>query len=73
MKKNKARLPHGWTQAKIDRLLRYHENQTDEQAIAEVNRAFDNQDTTMTVPRALVPVVESLISRYQNRRTARRR
>jgi hypothetical protein len=63
------RFPKGWNEDRVRRLLEHYEAQTDEEAVAEDEAAFEApKDTTMTVPADLVPAVRDLISRH--RRTA---
>lgn len=53
--------PSGWNEARVRRVLDYYESQTDEEAAAEIESAFEG--TTMEVPTALVPVVRELIAK----------
>jgi len=64
MKKKRQKYPRGWNEEKIRRVLEHYENQTDEEAAAEI-RAAAKSRTLMDVPSALVPVVRSLIARHQ--------
>ena len=52
--------PRGWNEARIRRVLKYYESQTDEEAVAEIESGLES--TTMEVPTALVPVVRELIA-----------
>ena len=68
MKTSKG-FPNGWNEDRVRRLLEHYEAQTDEEAVAEDEAAFEEPtDTTMTVPVDLVPAVRELIGRH--RRTA---
>ena len=53
--------PRGWNEARIRRVLKYYESQTDEEAAAEIESGLES--TTMEVPTALVPVVRELIAK----------
>ncbi len=56
--------PPGWDEARVRRVLEHHENQTDEEAIAEDEAAFESRtDTVMAVPNDLVPAVRELIAK----------
>jgi hypothetical protein len=67
--KTSQRFPNGWNEDRVRRLLEHYEAQTDEEAVAEDEAAFEApKDTTMTVPVDLVPAVRELIGRH--RRTA---
>ena len=61
--------PPGWDEARVRRVLRHYDAQSDEEALAEDEASFETTtDTIMTVPTALVPTVRELIE--QHRRTA---
>jgi hypothetical protein len=61
--------PPGWDEARVQRVLEHYESQSDEEALAEDEAAFETTtETAMTVPTDLVPTVRDLISRH--RRTA---
>ena len=62
MKQN--RFPPGWDEERVHRVLAHHESQTDEEAIAEDEAAFESRtDTVMAVPNDLVPAVRELIAK----------
>ena len=64
MKKN--RFPPGWDEERVRAVLAHYEDQTDEEAVAEDEAAFEGlTDTMMAVPKKLVPVVRELIAREQ--------
>lgn len=66
---NLKRFPPGWDEARVQRVLVHYESQSDEEALAEDEAAFEDvADTTMTIPTELVPAVRDLIERH--RRTA---
>jgi hypothetical protein len=54
--------PKGWDQKRVDAVARYYENQTDEEAIAELEAALD-ETVLMPVPIKLVPAVQKLLSK----------
>ena len=61
-----GKYPPGWDEARVRRVLEHYESQSDEEAVAEDEAAFeDADDTTMTVPRALVPLIRKLISEHR--------
>jgi len=60
--------PRGWDEARVRRVLDYYESQSDEEAAAEIDAAFES--TTMEVPVALVPTVRQLIAKRKSRRTS---
>ena len=59
-----SRYPIGWDEERVRRVLEQYEAQSDEEAVAEDEAAFDDTGyTTMEVPVDLVPVVRELIAR----------
>jgi hypothetical protein len=58
--------PAGWDEGRVRRVLEHYERQTPEEAVAEDEAGFENQDeTVMRVPHDLVPAVRELIARHQ--------
>jgi len=56
--------PEGWDEARVRRVLEYYENQTEEEAVAEDEAAFEHEDTTMVeVPNDLLPAVRELLAK----------
>ncbi len=54
-------LPLGWDEERVRRVLEHYESQSDEEAVAEDEAAFEaTTHTTMEVPVDLVPVVREL-------------
>jgi len=63
------RFPPGWDAARVQRVFDHYESQSDEEAVAEDEASFEApNDTAMTVPIDLVPMVRELIGKH--RRTA---
>jgi hypothetical protein len=61
MRPNK--LPIGWNEEQVQRVLAHYESQTDEEAVAEDEAAYeDSGDTLMKIPYKLVPLVRDLIA-----------
>jgi hypothetical protein len=64
MKKTRNRFPPGWDEERVRRLIEHYEAQTDEEAVAEDEAAYDETSvTTMSVPVRLVPAVRALIAK----------
>ena len=62
MKQNKY--PEGWNERKVRRVLRHYESQTEAEAIAEDEAAFELKDqTVMVVPKKLVPEITKLVAK----------
>ena len=67
VKTPKAKLqkfPPGWDEAKVQRVLKHYENQTEDEAVAEDEAAHEaDGQTVMIVPSDLVPSIRRLIAR----------
>lgn len=60
-----SELPRGWTEARIRDIIDYYDSQSDEEAIAEDEAAFQRDDyTVMAVPCELVPVIQALLTEF---------
>jgi hypothetical protein len=58
------RFPQGWDESRVRRVLAHYEEQTEDEALAEDEAAFeDSGQTFMEVPNDLVPKVRELIAR----------
>lgn len=54
----------GWDEERVRRVLEHYETQSDEEAVAEDEAAYEaTTHTTMGVPVDLVPAVRELIAR----------
>ena len=63
----KKRFPEGWDEERVRRVLEHYEAQTEEEAVAEDEAAYDQTDlTTMRVPVDLVPAVRQLIAEKES-------
>lgn len=66
-----SKLPAGWDEQKVRRVLKHYEQQSDEAAVAEDEAAFEKSSATvMEVPRGLVPTVRELIAKHKRSRRA---
>lgn len=66
-----SRFPAGWNEKRVQRVLAHYERQSQEEAVAEDEAAFQKSPhTVMKVPRALVPVIRTLIAKRQRRSAA---
>ena len=64
------RFPPGWDEARVRRVLEHYGGQSDEEAVAEDEAAYEaTTDTAMTVPVDLVPKVRELITKHGRRTT----
>jgi hypothetical protein len=61
---NAQKLPRGWDEERVRRVLRHYENQTEDEAVAEDEAAFEAAgQTVMIVPTDLVPAIRQLIAK----------
>ena len=59
-----ATFPPGWDEERVRRVLEHYETQSDEEAVAEDEAAYDSTThTTMEVPIEIVPAVRELIAK----------
>ena len=74
MKKTTSELPPDWDQERVRKVLEHYESQTETEAVAEDEAAFDEPRTVIEVPEGLLPRVRELIDRYErSRRSGSRR
>lgn len=65
---SQTRFPPGWDEERVRKVLGHYEEQTEEEATAEDEAAFEDRGQTfMEVPNDLVPEIRSLIARRQTR------
>ena len=65
---SKINFPAGWDAERVRRVLEHYEGQSDDEAVAEDEAAFEaTTHTAMEVPVDLVPVIREMIAK---RRTA---
>ena len=61
-----SKFPAGWDEDRVRRVLQHYEQQSEAETIAEDEAAFeDPTQTTMEVPRELVPAVRELIAKHR--------
>ena len=59
-----SRYPEGWDAERVRRVLEHYESQSDEEAVAEDEAAYETTaHTAMHVPVDLVPAVRELIAK----------
>jgi hypothetical protein len=63
-RKKKQKYPPGWDEARVRKLAEHYDNQTEDEAVAEVEAALnDENQTLMMVPAELVPEIVKLINK----------
>ncbi len=61
----KLKFPPGWDEERVKRVLAHYESQTEEEALAEDEAAYETEgQTVMEVPTELVPKVRELIAKH---------
>ena len=62
----KSKFPPGWDEDRTRRVLEHYERQTEDEAVAEDEAAFEKlTETVMVVPNDLVPAVRELIAKHR--------
>jgi len=62
--KPKNEFPPGWDEQRVRELLAHYENQTEEEAVAEDEAAYEHLSTSMVeVPNELLPAVRELLGK----------
>jgi hypothetical protein len=61
---SESKYPPGWDEQRVRRVLEHYEAQSDEEAVAEDEAAYEaTTHTAMDVPVELVPVIRELIAK----------
>lgn len=61
-----SKFPPGWKEAWVQRVLAHYETQTDTEAVAEDEAAYESPDHALvSAPRELVPAVRELIAKHR--------
>lgn len=60
-----TRFPPGWNEERVWKVLAHYEEQTEDEAVAEDEAAFESHNhTIMEIPNELVPAVRELIAQH---------
>lgn len=61
-----SEFPPGWDAERVRKVLEYYESQSEEEAVAEDEAAFEAKgQTVMEVPSELVPTIRELIAKHK--------
>lgn len=61
---SETRFPPGWDEARVRRVLEHYERQTEDEAVAEDEAAYESlTETVMEVPVEIVPLVREMIAK----------
>lgn len=67
-----SKFPSGWDEERVRRVLEHYEAQTEAEAVAEDEAAFEDQTkTVMEIPKELVSGVRELIAKHQTDKKTR--
>ena len=59
----RQKFPRGWNEARVKKVLTHYENQSEDEALAEDEAAYEQEgQTVMIVPSDLVPRIRKLIA-----------
>jgi hypothetical protein len=59
-----SKFPPGWDEERVERVLAHYEYQSEEEAVAEDEAAYeDSGQTFMEIPHDLVPAVRELLAK----------
>ena len=59
-----SRFPKGWDEERVKRALDHYENQTEDEAVAEDEAAWEDvSQTFVKVPNKLIPAVRELLAK----------
>lgn len=62
-----SRFPSGWDAQRVRRVMAHYEEQTEDEALAEDEAAFESRTQTFVqVPNELLPAVHQLIAKHQS-------
>ena len=63
--------PPGWDEDRVRKVLEHYESQSQEQAVAEDEAAFEElTESVVKVPTGLLPAIRELIGKYQSQDTS---
>jgi hypothetical protein len=67
----KKKFPPGWDEKRVRKVIANYEQQTEEEAVAEDEAAFQQPaQTVIEVPKALLPAIRDLIAKHKESRRA---
>lgn len=63
--KTKNEFPPGWDEERVQSVIAYYDQQTEDEAVAEAEEALQNESSVLIeVPIELVPTVRELIAKH---------
>jgi hypothetical protein len=65
------KFPPGWDEERVRKVIAHYEQQTEEEAVAEDEAAFQHSpQTVIEVPKELLPAIRELIAKHKEFRRA---
>ena len=65
--KRESHFPPGWDEERVRSVLEYYESQTEDEAVAEHEAAYeDPTHAMMAIPKDLVPAVNALLAKHDS-------
>jgi len=65
------KFPPGWDEERVRKVIAHYEQQTEEEAVAEDEAAFQqSSQTVIEVPKELLPAIRELIAKHKESRRA---
>ncbi len=65
------KFPPGWDEERVRKVLSHYEQQSEEEAVAEDEAAFEpSAQTVIEVPKELLPVIRELLAKHKESRRA---
>jgi hypothetical protein len=66
----KSRFPSGWDEDRVKRVLSHYESQSEEEAVAEDEAAWeDSSQTFIEIPNDLIPTVREMLAKRSSKRS----
>ena len=62
----KNKLPTGWNEDKMKRVINHYKTQSEDEAVTEDEAAFALEETLVQVPDELVANVQALIAKHEH-------
>ena len=60
---SEKKLPEGWDEVKMRRVVAHYDQQTESEAVLEDEAGIKSSETVMSVPHELVPKVREMIAK----------
>ena len=62
----RSEFPPGWDAERVNKVIAHYESQSEEEAVAEDEAAFEEKgQTVMEVPTEIVPAIRELIAKHK--------